>query len=406
MAFRGPSQGHVATLTDLTVETIDTAPPQTVAQPPPKEEPAHETPCWEAFGGGPRRELSRPDIQLGEPGKSSWARGLRDLMEFPPVYCDGRLYVNLVRGKTVALDAGTGRILWTRRAPGLTPSSPAIAGDRLIVTSKGGTITALRRKDGSLIWQLRPGAAVESSPVVVDDVVYVAAGDGRLMALDVATGKPRWGYDLGGTINSSPTVVGASVCATTYSGAVGCLRRATGEKIWFRHFKRDFVRYTSFYASASSDGRRLYTVSRDGRVLALDVTTGDTVWERHTGGWTYGTPAVASGRVFVADLDRTIRAYQADDGTLLWSRPAGGRVLAPALVVGNLLFYSTLEGRTVALWAPTGEERWRIRAGKYAPGIATEEHYYLSLNGLLVAFTGSSTPADARSRRRSGGSSR
>lgn len=408
LALREPSQGHLEAVTDVTVETVDTAPPETVKEPPPEQEPAHEEPCWETFGGSPRREMSRPEIQLGVPGKSSWARGLKDLMEFPPVYCEGRLYVNLVQGKTVALDAATGTVLWARRAVGLTPSSPAIDGDRLIVTSKAGAITALRRRDGSLLWQVRPGASVESSPVVADDIVFVGTGDGRLMALDAITGKPKWAYHVGGTINSSPSLVGPNVCVTTYNGAVGCFRRSNGEKVWLRYFKRDFVRYASFYASASSDGKQIYTVSREGLVLALDAATGDTVWDVHTGGWAYGTPAIAEGRVFVADLDRTIRAFRASDGSLLWSRPAGGRVLAPALVVGNLVFYSTLEGRTVALWAPTGEERWRIRSGKYAPGIATNGHYYLSLNGLLVAFKGTATGSrDAsRSKRRSGESSR
>jgi outer membrane protein assembly factor BamB len=387
--LRSPPQGGLEAATDVTLETVDTAPPVKVAQPPPKTEPQPEQPCWDAFGGGPRRELSRGDIYLGVPGRSTWARGLGDLIEFPPVYCDGRLYVNLERGKTLALDATTGKTLWSRRAIGLTPSSPAIAGDLLFVTSKGGSITALRRQDGSLVWQLRPGAPVESSPVVVDDVVYVAVSDGRLFALGARTGKPRWVYNLHGKINSSPSVVGANVCITTYAGAVGCFRRNTGEKVWLRYFKRDFVRYDSFYASASSDGRRLYTASRGGRVLALDAATGDTIWEVHTGGWTYGTPAVSGGRIFVADLDRTIRAFRAADGALLWSRPTGGRVLAPALVVGNLVFYSTLEGRTVALWAPTGVERWHHRSGAYAPGIATRGHYYLSLNGVLAAFEGS-----------------
>src|SRR5207344_596365 len=113
---------------------------------------------------------------------------------------------------------------------------------------------------------------------------------GRLFALDVRTGKPRWVYDLGGRISSSPSVVGDKVCITTYSGAVACVRRATGERVWVKYFKRDPLRYDSFYASASSDGRYLFTVSRSGHVLALDATTGDEVWRASTGALTYGTP--------------------------------------------------------------------------------------------------------------------
>jgi hypothetical protein len=31
--------------------------------------------------------------------------------------------------------------------------------------------------------------------------------------------------------------------------------------------------------------------------------------------------------------------------------------------------------------------------GKYSPTIATESHYYMSLNGILVAFRAQRTPA-------------
>ena len=109
--------------------------------------------------------------------------------------------------------------------------------------------------------------------------MYVGADDGRLFALDVSTGKPRWVYDLGGRISASPSAVGTNVCITTYSGAVGCFRRSTGERAWVRYFKRDALRYESFYASASSDGRRIYTVARSGKVLALDASSGDDVWQ-------------------------------------------------------------------------------------------------------------------------------
>ena len=68
-----------------------------------------------------------------------------------------------------------------------------------------------------------------------------------------------------------------------------------------------------------------------------------------------------------------------------------GRILGPALVIGDLVFFSTLEGRTYAARITDGKIVWRFRAGKYSPGIATEKRYYLSLNGLLAAFVGTSS---------------
>ena len=124
----------------------------------------------------------------------------------------------------------------------------------------------------------------------------------------------------------------------------------------------------------------------------IDARTGDTLWTYRTGALTYGTPSVANGRVFVADIAGNVAALRAADGTRLWRAQVPGRVLGPTLVVGNLVFFSTLEGQTYAARVTDGRIVWHFRAGKYAPGIATEKHYYLSLNGLLAAFAGSRTP--------------
>jgi eukaryotic-like serine/threonine-protein kinase len=392
LAVRTPSSGGLVAPTGVSVDTFDTVPVthptlKKPAKPPVRRTPP-DTPCWRFFGGSTLRSLSRP-AQLGIPRRSVWARGMGDLMEYPPTYCNDRLFVNLERGKTVALDATTGAVLWKRPSAGPTASSPALTKRNVIVSSHGGTVTALRQKTGALVWQLHAGVPVESSPVVVRNTVYVGASDGRLFALNATTGKPRWVYDVRARISSSPSVVGGLVCITTYhTGVILCLRRLTGARAWTRYFKRDAFRFDSFYSSPSSDGRRIFAASLGGQVVALSARTGHTLWSYHTGGWTYGTPSVANGRVFVADLSRNLWAFRSTNGRVLWHKDVGGKVAGPTLVVGNLLFYSTTDGHTTAVRVQDGHAVWHFRAGEYAPGIATNNHYYFSLNGLLAAFVG------------------
>ena len=101
--------------------------------PPPQPQDVAEQPCWNEFGGDPQRSMARVRIQLGPPTKPRWARAVGSYMEFPPSYCDGRLYVNTYAGMTVAYDADTGKVVWKKRFAGAKPSTPAIAGSRLIV---------------------------------------------------------------------------------------------------------------------------------------------------------------------------------------------------------------------------------------------------------------------------------
>jgi hypothetical protein len=39
-----------------------------------------------------------------------------------------------------------------------------------------------------------------------------------------------------------------------------------------------------------------------------------------------------------------------------------------------------------------GKILWRLNIGKYSPGIVTERHYFLTLNGLVMAWHGRRSP--------------
>jgi outer membrane protein assembly factor BamB len=101
----------------------------------------------------------------------------------------------------------------------------------------------------------------------------------------------------------------------------------------------------------------------------------------------------------VGDFNGNLRAYNAATGRLLWRRYVGGRVLGPALVVGKLVFFSTLAQKTYAVRFRDGKVVWRVGIGKYAPGIATDRHYFFSLNGILVAYRGRHSPPEQKIRR-------
>ena len=294
----------------MTVTTATVPPPRPKPEPEPK--PVGDRRCWHEFGGDRQRSLAREKATLGLPArKHVWTRGLGSYIEYPPSYCDGTLYVNAFEGEVFAIDSETGKVRWRRDFGGTKPSTPAIDGPRLIVSSRDGTVTALDRERGRQLWRVATAGKVESSPVVVDGVAYFGVTDGRLYAVQSATGRIRWAYQTGGRINSSRPY-GRRVCVSTYAGSIFCLNKDTGARLWSTYVRRDAFRYESFYASASTDGARVYCVARSGKVVALDAQSGRLLWTSRVGGLGYTTPAIANGLVFVGGFDGNLRASRED----------------------------------------------------------------------------------------------
>ena len=380
---------------DTELEGVTVSEPTMTIEPEPEPAPERESDrrCWTEFGGDARRSLARPGARLGLPKRNPvWTRVLDSYIEFAPVYCDGVLYVNSFRGRTYAIDAETGRVIWTTRVGGTLPSSPAIDGPRILVASQAGTVTALDRRNGRPVWQVQTAGKVESSPVVVDGLAYFGSHDGRVFAVRSATGRVEWAYRTGGRINASPTVFGNRVCVTNYAGAFVCLNRRTGAEIWTTYVRRDPLRYESFYASASTDGTRLYSVARSGKVVAVDASNGEIAWTGRVGALGYTTPAVGRDGVFVGGFDGRLRALRRGTGDELWSTYVGGRIFGAPMLVGETVFFSVHGGRTYGVRVSDGKIVWRVPMGRYTPGIATERTYFFSLNARLLAYHGRTPP--------------
>jgi alcohol dehydrogenase (cytochrome c) len=124
--------------------------------------------------------------------------GLLGGVETPMAYADGRLFVPVVdlcgwgsaisrqqltmvepsrgRGRLVALDAATGRVVWERRLPAPDFGCATVSNDLVFTSSYDGSLYAFATGDGTLVWQGRMRAGVNACPAVVGELVLFGAG--------------------------------------------------------------------------------------------------------------------------------------------------------------------------------------------------------------------------------------
>jgi outer membrane protein assembly factor BamB len=97
---------------------------------------------------------------------------------------------------------------------------------------------------------------------------------------------------------------------------------------------------------------RLYTVTLDNELIALDLANGTQAWSFRgappvdpTFLNVLTTPAVSRSHVYLGGPDGVLYALSADSGTLLWKREIGSRVVTPTVLISDALYFGTRDGR-------------------------------------------------------------
>ena len=114
-----------------------------------------------AYGGG---RLFVPDVDLCVPGSATTSQNV------------DKVDPARGRGRLVALDAHTGRILWDHRFPSPDFGCATVSNDVVLTSTYAGTIYALAAATGRVLWSAKLPAGVNGCPAVVGDTLIVGAG--------------------------------------------------------------------------------------------------------------------------------------------------------------------------------------------------------------------------------------
>ncbi|WP_267221039.1 outer membrane protein assembly factor BamB [Dyella silvae] len=116
----------------------------------------------------------------------------------------------------------------------------------------------------------------------------------------------------------------------------------------------------------------LYAASTDGKLAAIDATSGKTLWSKssRTQGWFgwgdkkradvlyAGGPMVSGDLLVVGTLDGHIYGINAKDGSPRWESVVNSEVISSPAISGNLVIARTQDGRLYGFDSATGERRW------------------------------------------------
>ena len=155
------------------------------------------------------------------------------------------------------------------------------------------------------------------------------------------------------------SVHSAGVAVASTQGQVALIDAATGQDIW--RLKLD----SPIQAGVGGDGQRFAVITRHNEVVAIE--SGKVLWRYRLAAMSYTAPLVAGGRVFVLTADRAVTALDGATGQKLWVQQRTGDPLVLQQAGLLMPFGDTLlagwGGRLAALNPNTGAVRWETLVG-------------------------------------------
>lgn len=296
-------------------------------------------PEWPQAGGYPSHAMYH--LELGDSLRRAWTASIGESADdtqkilAQPVVADGRVFTMDAASNVSAFDARNGRRLWRvsltprKEDEGAMGGGLAYHAGKLFVATGYGDVFAMEPTTGRVYWITALKLPIRGAPSADAGRVFVITFDNQMHALDIERGEELWTHtgiaEPAGFLGAANSAVEGNIVIAPYSsGEIMALRADTGAVAWSEQLVRSSGRISQAGALNDINGRpvidrgRVYAVSQSGRFIAIDLRTGERVWERVIA--SVQTPWVAGDFIYAITIDAEIICLSRRDGRVKWIR--------------------------------------------------------------------------------------
>jgi len=356
--------------------------------------PPFNNPSWPGAGGYANHAMYHlalaPEVNRAwkaNVGEGSWRYGR---VTAQPVVANGRVFAADANDVVSAFDAKSGDRIWRFDPQPKDANTPmfgggiAYDGGRIFIATGYAQVVAVDAATGKEIWRQSVASPAHGPPTAFSGRVFAITVDNELEVLAAADGRRLWTHnglpeptDL--LIGASSAVQGDTVIVPYSSGELYALRVENGRAVWSDNLATSrplgaLSSLADIRGQPVIDRDRVFAISHSGILVAIDLRTGNRVWEQDIGGT--HMPWVAGDYIYVLANDRDLICLLRSDGHVRWVRPLpryedekdkknplrwSGPVLA-----GNRLVVVSSDGEALSISPYTGQPLGQM---KFADGV-------------------------------------
>lgn len=296
---------------------------------------------WMQAGVNPNHIIG--NITAGFTLKESWGENFgdginkRNLMLAAPVVAGDKVFVMDTRGKVSAFNFQTGQRLWentlTADIGGFKEAKSRASGlaadeQTLYATTGFGGVFAMNQANGAPKWRKIMESPIRIAPTVTDKMLIVQTVDNSLYALDKNNGQEIWRF---GVAHEDTVIAGGAspaydaadnvVVAGFSNGEVVVLNAAIGTPLWSQMLvsnkqARATTEINTIGAYPIVEDGIIYAISNSDVMLALDMRTGDKIWEKEIG--SMQNMLMAGDYLFTISNRNVLYAVDKFAGSIAW----------------------------------------------------------------------------------------
>jgi outer membrane protein assembly factor BamB len=331
-----------------------------------------------------------------------------------PIVMGGRVYTMDTAGDVRAFDAKTGRVDWQAKISLPKKNSESAFGGgvaggdgRIFATTGYGIVAAFDSATGTQLWRQTINMPLRGAPTVAGNRIFVLTQDNQIYALSADKGETMW--NVAGTVEvasllgaGSPAVALETVVVGFSSGELNALRAENGRTVWSDALARTgrstaMAALSDIDASPVIDRGRVYAIGHGGRMAALELATGQRVWERNFAG--VSTPWVAGEFIYIVTIEGEVVCLTRGEGKVRWvyqlqhfkdaKKKANPIQWAGPVLASEKLLIAGSNKQLVTISPYTGKliSTVKLSAPAYLPPIVADNTaYLLTDDGKLTAY--------------------
>ena len=331
--------------------------------------------CGDTDNSEPPAKLTpiKATLKMVETWSDTSMKGAGDQYLFlTPLLTDKQVVITGRDGKVEALSIKRGDVLNTMHLDA-TISAGVGGDDKLwLFATRSAHVIAVDAVNHKVLWDVRVPSEVLTRPLLYQNAVLVRTADGQVLSLDAKNGNTRWSYkqalpSLTLRGNSEPILSRDRIFVGLDNGRLIALSADSGDVLWdvvvtVPEGRSEIQRLVDIDGQSKLYGHTLYTVSYQGRLVAIDVDRGQFLWSRPFS--SYSGITMDDTALYSTDAHGHVWAIDRNNGATLWVQKAlTAREVTRPVLMGDYLVVGDYDGYLHVMSRFDGHFVGRVRVG-------------------------------------------